>query len=196
MSFLTKYIAPAAALAVLAACGEGDRTTQRVEYAPQMYVSIPYEPVSQVEPNKYNPNGTNERTPPQGTVPRRSWAGQSRTELASNIMVYNLGPDDIDAAETLKNPVPLNDQTLAEGKALYQRYCSACHGEQGDGQGKVAAQYKGVPAYNAGAVKGLSEGHVFHVITWGIRRMWPHGTQIDPQERWKIVHYVQTLQNK
>ena len=184
------------ALFGLVACN-ADNTGTGVEYAPQMYVSIPYEPLSQVAENEYNQNGINERYPVQGTVPRRSWAGTYRTDLAADVMVYDIHPDSAQqAGRELKNPVPLDEQTLADGKALYLRYCSACHGEEGNGQGKVAAQYKGVPSYNSGAVKNLPEGHIYHVITYGIRRMWPHGTQMDPQERWKIVHYVQTLQQK
>ncbi|MGB3619231.1 MAG: cytochrome c [Catalinimonas sp.] len=188
---------PAVVLFAVAACNQADRTDPGIEYAPQMYHSIPYEPLSQAGPNDFNAAGTNVRYPVQGTVPRRAWTGQYRTELASDIMVYDIHPDSAQqAGRELKNPVALTDETLTEGKVLYLRYCSACHGDEGKGQGKVAAQYKGVPSYNSGSVKNLPEGHIYHVITYGIRRMWPHGTQMDPQERWKIVHYVQTLQNK
>ena len=35
----------------------------------------------------------------------------------------------------------------------------------------------------------------FHVITHGKGRMYPHGSQVNPEERWKIAMYVATLQN-
>jgi hypothetical protein len=41
-----------------------------VEYAPEMYESIPYEPLRQTSYNKINAFGINERTPANGTVPR------------------------------------------------------------------------------------------------------------------------------
>ena len=59
--------------------------------------------------------------------------------------------------------------------------------------GKV---YKGIPKYNAKALRGLSEGHIFHVITHGKGRMYPHASQVSPEERWKIVRYVQVLQQQ
>jgi mono/diheme cytochrome c family protein len=32
------------------------------------------------------------------------------------------------------------------------------------------------------------------VITYGKNLMWPHGSQISPEDRWKIAKYVKTLQ--
>jgi hypothetical protein len=43
-------------------------------------------------------------------------------------------------------------------------------------------------------LKGITEGHIFHVITMGKGLMWPHGSQISPEDRWKIAKYVKTLQ--
>jgi mono/diheme cytochrome c family protein len=175
------------------------------EYAPQMYHSIPYEPLSQTADFKhpYNEYGMNMRKPVAGTIKRSStfspgapstrWSDES----IGDVMIYNLDPNDIErSAKELKNPYPASKEVLAEGAVLYNRYCAMCHGENGDGQGKVAAQYKGVPSYNAGRVATLNEGHIFHTITYGRGRMWPHGSQVSPQDRWKIVHYVQSLQKR
>ncbi len=85
-------------------------------------------------------------------------------------------------------------KTLEEGKVLYGRYCQHCHGEGGKGDGLVGKMYKGVPSYSADAYKTMNDGHIFHVITNGKGRMWPHGSQVTPEERWKIVHYVHKLQ--
>ena len=83
-------------------------------------------------------------------------------------------------------------------------YCDDCHGAKGEGDGKVAAgvqvdgvqkgNYNGVPNYKADALRGISEGHIFHVITYGKNLMWPHGSQISPEDRWKIAKYVKALQ--
>ncbi len=40
-----------------------------IEYAPEMYVPIPYEALRQVNSNTVNPMGINQRTPVVGTVP-------------------------------------------------------------------------------------------------------------------------------
>ncbi len=155
-----------------------------LEYAPDMYHSIPLDPYSQIKENKFNPGGMNMREPAKGTVARGK-------------MGYNLYLSDNTAEAAgveLTNPLATTTANLEEGKLLYTRFCSPCHGEQGDGQGLVGQKFKGVPSYSAGRVASLPAGHIFHVITNGRGRMMPHGSQVDPTERWKIVMYVQQLQ--
>nr|WP_225865618.1 cytochrome c [Dyadobacter sp. UC 10] len=167
------------------------------EYAPNMYLPVGYEPYKQEKANPINPMGLTMRLPVAGTVARRNYQtsfGEADSAKV-DLMVYNIPADSIAIAEkVLKNPIPLNEVSLAEGKILYERYCQHCHGATGAGDGKVGTMYKGIPNYASDAYKNLNEGHIFHVITYGKARMWPHGSQIDPAERWKIVHYVQKLQ--
>ncbi len=40
----------------------------------------------------------------------------------------------------------------------------------------------------------MNDGHIYHVIEWGRNRMMPHGSQVNPEERWKIAMYVHVLQ--
>jgi cytochrome c2 len=155
-----------------------------VEYAPEMYESIPYEPLKQTSFNTVNSFGINERTPANGTIPR------------GKLSYYDHIPkDSVGMAERmLRNPFPYTKANLEEGKVLYTRICSHCHGEQGDGQGLVGAKFKGVPNYSAGAYKTMNDGHIYHVIQWGRNRMMPHGSIVNPEERWKIAMYVRVLQ--
>lgn len=181
---------------VISSCSR-DPKNPGLEFAPNMYLSVGYEPYRQVEANPINPMGLNMRKPVDGTVSRRNYDTKfgSGDSAKVDIMVYNIPKDSISIAErTLKNPVPLNDKTLADGKVLYERYCQHCHGEGGAGDGTVGKVFKGVPNYQADAYKTLNDGHIFHVITHGKGRMWPHGSQLDPEERWKVVHYVHQLQ--
>ncbi|RYZ45613.1 MAG: cytochrome c [Sphingobacteriales bacterium] len=187
----------AAAMLTITACKRG-HDNPGSQYAPNMYEPVGYEPYKQVDGFKtpYSKTGTALWLPVKGTVSRRNYNttfgdGDSTT---SDLMIYNIPADSIGIAEqTLVNPIPLNEKTLAEGKEYYTRFCQHCHGEAGKGDGLVAAQYKGVPNY--ASMSGMKEGHIFHVITHGRNRMWPHGSQITPEDRWKIVHYVQKLQN-
>jgi mono/diheme cytochrome c family protein len=104
----------------------------------------------------------------------------------------------------LRNPFDSSTTVIAQGKILYEMYCDHCHGPKGAGDGKVAAgvtvegkqkgAYAGVPSYQSDALKNITEGHIFHVITYGKNLMWPHGSQVNPDERWKIAKYVKTLQ--
>ncbi|MCH6200384.1 c-type cytochrome [Aquiflexum sp. LQ15W] len=170
------------------------------EYAPQMYNSIAYEPLSQIvneeegawlstredgkgeffNSNINNPNRMNMREPVANTVPRSK----------DGSLPYRLKQFELEAAALNQNPVALTPQVLAEGKVLYTQYCSACHGQGGEGDGKAGEVIGGVANLKGGAYINLPEGHIFHVVMKGKGRMGAHGSQI-PQERiWKIVHYV------
>lgn len=170
------------------------------EYAPQMYNSIAYEPLSQIvnedegawlssredgkgeffNSNINNPNRMNMREPVANTVPRSK----------DGSLPYRLKQFELEAAALNVNPVALTPQVLAEGKVLYTQYCSACHGQGGEGDGKAGEVIGGVANLKGGAYINLPEGHIFHVVMKGKGRMGAHGSQI-PQERiWKIVHYV------
>lgn len=177
-------------------CRKGHDDTG-TEFAPQMYDAVGLEPYRQLGPNQINPYGLNMRDPARGTVSRANYHttfGEG-ANVTTDLMVYDIPKDSIGLAErVLHNPIPTTETSLAEGKILYGRYCIHCHGEAGKGNGLVAAQYKGVPNYSADAYKDMNDGHIFHVITNGKGRMWPHGSQITPDDRWKIVQYVHTLQ--
>ncbi len=192
--------------AVLASCGaSGDN--QGVEYAPNMYHSVAYEPYSQIvdedagrwltsidypdghaeffNSNKFNPFRMNMRETPPNTVSRNKHGW----------LPYRLEKDSLAMASVLmKNPLDSTAAVVADGKILYDMYCDHCHGPKGEGNGKVSEKYNGVPNYKSDALKSVSEGHIFHVITHGKGLMWAHGSQISPEDRWKISKYVKTLQ--
>lgn len=193
-------------VAVLGACTAGPDNTG-VEYAPQMYHSTPYEPLSQIQDesfgswldsnpddghgefynsNPYNKFGMTMIEPAENTIKRGTY-------LEDN------GIDPLDyakAEEVLKNPYEGSKEVLKEGKALYLRFCEHCHGEKGLGDGLVGEVYKGVTAYSSATVKDKQAGHIFWVITNGKGRMGAHASQLSVDERWKIVSFVQTLQNQ
>jgi mono/diheme cytochrome c family protein len=209
--------------ALLAGCSaEGDNPGR--EYAPNMYHSVPYDPFTQVtewdagrwvtsieypkygnhdeghaeyfNSNLYNPDRMNMRRPPANTVKRN----------AQGWLPYRLPNDStgLRMSNGLRNPLDASPEVVAAGKALYEMYCDHCHGPKGAGDGKVAtgvtvdgqekSAYAGVPSYQSDALKNITEGHIFHVITYGKNLMWPHGSQINPEDRWKIAKYVKTLQ--
>ncbi len=174
----------------LTACVDKDPQDPGVEYASQMYHSLPYDPYSQIDPNSYNADGLNMRLPVPGTVSRQQNGEDLSIEMSLN---YPFAKDSLEyAAKVLKNPLSMSDTSvMSQGKDLYIKYCQHCHGEAGDGQGPVAKKYGGVA--NLKSVADKTEGHIYHVITMGKGRMWAHGSQILPKDRWKIVTYVNTL---
>ena len=163
-----------------------------MEYAPQMYYSAAYEHYSQGEYNPYNEGGSNMRQPVVGTVSRQ--AGSEKGLILELMYNYPIAKDCVVIAEKLlRNPIPMNKTTLAEGKVLYTKYCTPCHGAEGNGQGLVGLKYGGVANFNAGNLKATPSGHYYHTITMGKGRMWSHASQVLPADRWKIVHYVNQL---
>lgn len=201
IAMITKHTSiTALAIVVLFLTGASckkDHNDTGVEYAPQMYRPVGYEPYKQTRPNTINPQGLNMRLPAVGTVARPNYHTTFGTgaNATTDLMMYNIPADSIGIAErVLTNPIPDSEKTLAEGQILYTRYCSHCHGENGKGDGLVGKEYKGVPSYSADTYKTMNDGHIFHVITYGKGRMWPHGSQVTPEDRWKIVQYVHKLQ--
>jgi len=217
---LNKVLIGVVGLAMLAGC-RADGNDPGIEYAPQMYHSIPYEPLSTLTEegvpsgpiasfyyedfinalpyNEYDgKKPINMLKPVPGTVSRQYYPTVQEAvtpQPEQELMLYDLHKDSLDlAAATLKNPLPETEDVVAEGKALYLSFCAPCHGANGQGNGKVGGVYLGVPNYTVGRYATLNEGHIFHVITHGKGRMWPHGSQMNPEERWKIVRYVQKLQ--
>ena len=196
--------------ALLAGCAAKD-DFPGLEYAPQMYHSTPYEPLTQIKDqsqgewldsnpedghgefynsNPYNPYGMTVREPVPGTVKTNIYRGEARE------LPYRLEKDSLELAALVKSPIADTVTALKEGKVLYQRFCQHCHGAKGQGDGLVGKVYKGVTAYNSGAVKDKPRGHVFHVITHGKGRMGAHASQISVEDRWKIVEFVRTLQRQ
>lgn len=147
--------------------------------------------------NSLNPFRMNMRMPAPNTVSRN----------ASGYLPYRLDSLEL-ASATLVSPLDTaaaqSKAILAEGKILYEIYCDHCHGAKGDGEGKVATGvkidgvehtgYAGVANLKGDAIKGVSEGHIFHVITMGKGLMQPHGSQVRVEDRWKIARYVKALQ--
>lgn len=211
-SKLKSFAVGVLAMVALVSCGaEGDYPG--LEYAPQMYHSVPYDPLTQItdetqgewlstradergeffNSNPYNPHNMNMRKPAENTVSRS----------AEGMLPYRYPKDTLGstyyldlAAATLENPLPASEDVLDDGRVLYANFCAPCHGGAGAGDGPVGLVYKGVPNFSAGRYAEMTEGHVFHVITHGQGRMWPYASQVAPIDRWKIVHYVQTLQKQ
>ena len=85
---------------------------------------------------------------------------------------------------------------MENGKELYDIFCNHCHGPKGMGQGILVKNEKilGVPSYDDQG-RAITEGSVYHVITYGRNIMGAHASQITPEERWNIVSYVMKLKS-
>ncbi|WP_298711157.1 c-type cytochrome [Chitinophaga sp.] len=116
------------------------------------------------------------------------------------MLPYHLKAEDTAQANLVANPLVLDKAGLEEGKRLYDIYCGVCHGTKLDGNGPL---YKGgdgpypaaPPAFLTGKVLGYTEGRMFHVATFGYNVMGSYASQLDIEQRWKVVGYIKNMQN-
>tara|TARA_B100000927_G_scaffold27885_2_gene20848 strand:+ start:7640 stop:8266 length:627 start_codon:yes stop_codon:yes gene_type:complete len=184
-----------------------DKTKPGYEYMPDMYRTPPIETYAEHSIDGYD------GLPVEGTIARgkiSSFNYDGTTEgylLAGKESTY---PDSIYKVDLVGNvkafPFTNNEKTLEDGEKLYGIFCAHCHGINGEGNGSVThPAYSAVPAYNDNEkirpranlpMSELKEGHIYHAITYGLNAMGPHASQINEEERWKIVLYIQEkLQN-
>ncbi len=165
-------------MVVISACNN-KRSTGRT-YMPDMRFSKAYE-YNTVNPN-FSDNMTN-RLPVQGTIPR----GFNPYHL------QNTPEDYLRAATEVINPLTMDDIHLANGKNLFTIYCQVCHGEKGDGEGSIE-KFKNhlVPNYKD-RLPTITEGQMFHTITYGKNLMGAHASQLSPTERWEVILYIQKM---
>ncbi len=146
----------------------GDRTT--MEYIPEMLSQASLR--AQEAP----------RMPPAGTIPR-------------GYLPYPFAIDQGELAQTvLKNPLPVNRATLLDGKRVFENNCSVCHGPVGKGDGSIVPKFPMPPSLNSDKVKDWPDGRIFHVVSAGQNLMPSYASQVFPEERWAVIHYVRALQ--
>jgi mono/diheme cytochrome c family protein len=161
----------------VAACSNDSQ--RAYEYMPDMARGPTYKAFA---PNPVTRDGLTLQRPVAGTIPR-------------GYAPFHYQPGEEEAARAgreLQNPFRPTPRVLEEGKALYHIYCLVCHGEQGRGDGPIAAKIPTPPSYVSERVRAFPPGRIFHVITVGSGKMRPYASQLNPDERWKVVTYVRT----
>ena len=96
-----------------------------------------------------------------------------------------------------KNPVPVNDSSVALGQKIYLQRCAGCHGKTGKGDGPDAADLGIHPAKLADAVvQEQTDGALFWKVTAGKKPMPSYRTRLSPTDRWNVINYLRTLARK
>jgi len=123
--------------------------------------------------------------PVEGTVPRGMIPYQYEKTF----------DDQQRAGLELVNPIEATKENLRTGKEQYDIYCALCHGDRGKGDGQLYTSklFPVQPTSLRGDyVLNKPDGEWYHVITLGSLSglMGAHGSQITPENRWKIVSYI------
>jgi mono/diheme cytochrome c family protein len=126
------------------------------------------------------------------------------TVARGDMMSYHLSSDSAGMilANTLKNPLDSMAATqgnMKEAERLYLINCGICHGTALDGNGPIYnggnGPYPAAPRpLNGDYAKALSDGHMFHVITYGKGSMGSYASQLRPEQRWWVIKYIRSKQ--
>jgi mono/diheme cytochrome c family protein len=164
-----------------------DNLKPNYQYMPNMYESVAYETYS--ESNAFNSptglHGKEGQLPPDGSIKR----GFVPYEYPNSTAGYDA------AKANLKSPLDPAKVDMKKAQELFEIYCAICHGNAGDGQGKLVKQQKflGVPNYKD---RQITEGSIFHVQTYGLNSMGSYANQLSQEERWLVSAYVLELRSK
>jgi len=99
--------------------------------------------------------------------------------------------------KAMKNPVPVNAATIAAGKALYDRNCRFCHGNDAAGNGPMAPKDTH-PANLIDDVwdRGSTDGEIFLAIQKGAgpkMEMKGYEGKLKDDQIWQVVNYLRSL---
>ena len=130
-------------------------------------------------------DGAAMRTPVEHTVAR----GELRED---DVFWRGKNPD----GSYADNPRSADAALLTRGAERFRIYCRVCHGEHGDGRGKIMEYKYPIPptSYYDPRIMEAKDGYIFEVISNGVRNMPSYRQQIPAADRWAIVAHVRELQ--
>ncbi len=169
--------------AILSGCARGlPKEDPPIRLLQNMYSQEKYKAQAQ---NNFFEDGSAMRVPVAGTV--------ARGYLRDDVAFYEGKTKDGDTL--LVAPVAYTMETMLRGQERYNIYCAPCHSRVGDGKGTVVERgYTPAPTYHDNRLRSVPDGHLYLVITNGIRNMPSYRSQISVEDRWAIVSYIRALQ--
>lgn len=181
---------------VLTACSSAGGDNPGDVYAPDMNYSRAYEAYNYnnlPEDHDLKSRGvTYTATPVPGTMAR------------GDVFSFPIPEGDSGYAQAASYRSPMDTVTMTapqrkEAERIYMIQCGVCHGEKLDGNGPLwkngegpypAAPRNLLDAYS----KALSNGQMYHVITYGKNLMGSYASQVHPEQRWWIIKYIREKQ--
>ncbi len=169
------------ALLVLWACSV-EQAFEAPDYGLERMLSQPrYDPY---EPSTFFPDGRVMQVPPEGTVPA------SAPQAAEDVL-----RGEVSGAFVARLPVEPTAELLRRGRERYDIFCAPCHGVRGDGDSVVGRNMPHVPPRSlvSGELAAAPPGRIYRAIARGFGLMPDYETQLELQDRWAVVAYVQAL---
>ena len=155
------------------------KSSRSYQYMPNMYESIGYETYQESDIFK---GGIEAQLPADGTIPRGDFMP---FEIENNTEGYEF------AKANLLNPIATAELDENVAGPLYNIYCAICHGNKGAGDGMLAKKESIIPGSYAD--KDITAGSIYHTIYYGKNSMGSYANQLNENERWQVVAYVEKL---
>lgn len=95
----------------------------------------------------------------------------------------------------MKNPVSSDAQSIKDGKDIWNKHCSSCHGKTGKGDGTKAAQLEtAVSDFTNDDVQKQSDGEMFYKTLEGRDEMPSFKKKIPEEEDvWLVINFIRSL---
>ena len=180
---LTSLAVAALALVSLTSCVRGCASRRPpIHLNPNMDDQPRYDPLAA---SPFFASGSASQKPVSGTI--------ARGELRDDDVFYS-GRNFFGYASI---PLDVTPELVARGRDRFAIYCTPCHGESGDGHGKLYER-TGVEAANLHdeRIRQMPDGQIFNVITNGQGLMRGYRFPVTARDRWAIVAYVRELQKR
>jgi hypothetical protein len=97
-----------------------------------------------------------------------------------------------------RNPLPLSDTVVAQGRQGYMAVCSECHGETGAGDGPWSVENRGrIPDLASPHMDVHTDGEIYWWISHGIPEldMPALDAELNQHERWAVINFVRSLRH-
>lgn len=167
-----------------------------IEIFPDMDRQVKYKPQGE---NSFFEDGRNDRPIPVNTVARGNYLNYQQvfsedfedTVLGNTSFLQGKNPDGTWVA---KLPIEVDYSLMERGREKYEIFCTACHGQAGDGNGVTKPYGILATSYHDDRLRNEADGYIFDVITNGKGLMYGLKDRLSPEERWAVVLYVRALQ--
>lgn len=180
----------------IVSCDRTRRSPGRA-YMPDMAYSVAYE--TYADSKERLKHSSAEGASADGGV---YYSGQpvAGTIARGDMMPYKIGGDTSGYAlsASVKNPLDMASVDMKEAERLYLVNCAICHGSKLDGNGPLFASgaYIAKPATLVGDAKyeAMTEGTMFHAVTYGRNAMGSYASQLNTLQRWMVITYIKSKQ--
>jgi len=99
-----------------------------------------------------------------------------------------------ESAKKMKNSVKPTKASVQKGKEIYEKKCTLCHGDKGDGKGPAAAGLNPKPTnFQDSHGQKMTDAEHFWKITTGRGPMPSYEKDLTAEERWHVINYINTF---